>query len=59
MPLHLRLGWYLCELTFCIVFFVEMVLRVNAFRAQYFMDLSNLLDFFLVPPGCVGRFGWC
>merc|ERR1719456_1829868 len=43
-----RLGWYLCELTFCIVFFVEMLLRVNAFRAQYFMDLSNLLDFFLV-----------
>merc|ERR1719181_873486 len=43
-----RLGWYLCELTFCIVFFIEMLLRVNAFRAQYFMDLSNLLDFFLV-----------
>jgi voltage-gated sodium channel len=43
-----RLGWYLCELTFCIVFFGEMILRVNAFRAQYFMDLSNLLDFFLV-----------
>lgn len=43
-----RLGWYLCEFLFCLVFFIEMIFRVNAFRFRYFMDLSNLLDFFLV-----------
>lgn len=46
---HDRLGWYIIENLFCIIFFIEMCLRFYCNGiVHYFKDPWNILDFCLV-----------
>ncbi|CAJ1382962.1 unnamed protein product [Effrenium voratum] len=43
-----RLPWFLIEVLFTCIFFAEMLLRVNQFSWDYFMDAWNVFDYCLV-----------
>lgn len=44
----LKDAWFICENLFTSFFLLEMLLKVYAFRKEYFMDRGNWLDFALV-----------
>jgi len=43
-----RLGWYVLENIFVVIFSIEMVARIHAHRLRYFLDPWNIMDFCLV-----------
>jgi len=51
--LQARLGWYVLECIFILIFCGELGLRVKALGCGFFRDVWNLLDSFLVIVGLV------
>lgn len=47
-PISERLHWYILHFTFCLIFFVELILRLYCLGIRYFFVPSNLLDFAVV-----------
>jgi len=51
-----RLVWYLLENVFCLVFLMEMLMRMHVYRWKYFHDSWNCLDFCLVMSAIVDTY---
>merc|ERR1719446_808141 len=43
-----RLGWYIIEFIFCLIFFLEVFFRMKVHRVKFFFSMWNLFDFFIV-----------
>lgn len=48
-----RFLFFVFDLIFCFVFFVEMLLRISQMGWDYFVDYWNLFDYTLVILGCL------
>jgi voltage-gated sodium channel len=51
-----RLTWYVMENLFCVIFLVEMLMRMKLHRWKYFNDSWNCLDFCLVMSALVDTY---
>lgn len=51
-----RLVWYIMENIFCIIFLIEMLMRMYVHRWKYFYDSWNCLDFCLVSTAVIDTY---
>lgn len=51
-----RLFWYVMENLFCIIFLIEMLMRMYVHRWKYFHDSWNVLDFILVSTAVIDTY---
>lgn len=48
------LHWF--QFTFILIFFIEFILKISAFRQHYFADGLNVLDFVVLVMLIIGKF---